>query len=70
MANDAEGGGPPKALGWVTVKFWKGDMRANTLGGKHQGKAPQGQVEVHAEWTEHFYEPGSQQTYLEMLHRT
>lgn len=70
MANDAEDGGPPKALGWVTGQFWKGDMRANILGGKHQGKVPQGQVDVHAEWTEGFYEPGSQQTHLETFHRT
>lgn len=46
MANDAEDGGPPKTIGWVTGQFWKGGMRAIILGGEHQDKAPQGQVDV------------------------
>lgn len=70
MANDAEDGGPPKALGWVTGQFWRGGMRAIVLGGEHRDKAPQEQVGVQAEWTDCIYEPGSQQTYLETVHRT
>lgn len=65
MANDAEGDeGPPKALGWATGQYWRGNRSAITLGGKPQGRVPRGQVAVQAEWTELIYELGSQQTYI------